>query len=106
MVIHCPHCGSITEHPMLFSITVQRLFNYIWDNPGQTVKEIQVGVYGTDVKSNVVPVHMSRIRKTLASTTYRLHQQHRRYSIKILHPTVGQITKAITSAEVPSNASL
>jgi hypothetical protein len=101
MVIHCPHCGAETDRPQLFSISRQRIFNYIWDNPTCTREEVERGIYGAVLgsKSNVVAVHISNIRKQLETSKYRLitRSTGRRistYKIVMLAPTVGEIRKA------------
>lgn len=116
MVIKCPHCGQPTTRPQLFSITRQRIFNFIWDNPSCTQRQIEMGVYGRILprRSNVIAVHLSHIRRDLTNTNYRLTAEYtgeitntRNYMIQMLQPTVGQIRKALVdNTEVPPNAHL
>lgn len=71
MVKPCPYCGCIPEQPVLFSIAVQQVFNYIWNHPGCTKIELEKKFYAR-VQSNSVAVHLSTIRNQLESTDWRL----------------------------------
>lgn len=70
---HCPFCGSLTDRPVIFSSLKQRIFTYIWDNPGCTQKEIERAVYNRKpINTNTMSVHLSKIRTRLLFTAYQL----------------------------------
>lgn len=81
MVNKCPHCASIVDRPMIFSLCQQRVFNYIWDHSNCTKADVEVGVYGRKLYSNVIHVHISKIRNTLRGTPYRLINVGKKYTI-------------------------
>jgi hypothetical protein len=71
----CPYCGSKTDRPLIFTYSVQKIFNYIWDNPWCTTKDMRRDLaYGTRT-SNVVVMHLSRIHEGLASTEYEIFRR-------------------------------
>jgi hypothetical protein len=72
MTHRCRHCGHPIEIPQYFKTAPQRVFEFIWRHPGCTVKDIQLGVYGRLVTSNVVGMHMHRIREGLIGSDYRM----------------------------------
>lgn len=71
---HCPFCGSMTDRPVIFAAMKQRIFTYIWDNPGSTQEQIMMAVYGhrRPISSNAMSVHISKIRKALTKTAYQM----------------------------------
>lgn len=72
MVRHaCPYCGRYGDKPILFTRIKQRVFAYIWDNPGCTADDIQNDVLKRRTKSNV-SIHLGHIRKCLEGTPYRM----------------------------------
>jgi hypothetical protein len=68
----CRYCGSHVDIPQYFSPAQQRVFEFIWRNPGCTIKDIQMGVYGRELSSNVVGIHLTRIRQGLVGSGYRM----------------------------------
>lgn len=64
----CPCCGHVGDKPILFSITRQRVFAYIWDNPGCTVPEIKHGLRAK-AKVSIVANYVKYIEKRLRATT-------------------------------------
>lgn len=81
MVNKCPCCGSILLRPVLFALCPQRIFNYIWDNPGCTKLDLEKAIYGRELLSNVVFVHISKMRNRLHDTDYRIVQVSGKYTI-------------------------
>jgi DNA-binding winged helix-turn-helix (wHTH) protein len=74
MVTICRYCGATTDCPQLFTLAAQRIFQFIWENPGSTVNEIISGLYAPRIigKTQTVRVHIYRIRRVLADTEYQL----------------------------------
>jgi|SRR6202035_1958604 len=73
MVEHrCRYCHQPVRIPQYFLPTQQRVFEHIWDNPYCSAKEIMFAIYGRDLLTNVVAVHISKIKKGLEDTPYRL----------------------------------
>ena len=68
----CPHCGQPTSIPMLFSITTQRVFNYIWHNPNCASTEIQDAIWGITNNKALVAAHIKHIRRGLTGTMLSL----------------------------------
>lgn len=68
----CKYCGQVTKRPVIFAPTPQRIFNYIWDHPWCTVKDIVKAIYGQDAGRDSTNVHICRIRSGLKSTPYFL----------------------------------
>ncbi len=95
----CPHCGHQSERPFLFSLTRQRIFSYIWDNPGCSTQDIGMAIYNTpDPGGNIIAVHLAQIRRTLSLTEFRMARQQignsRRYTYKIVYrPTEPRHTE-------------
>lgn len=109
MVTHCPHCGSPTDRPQLFSRTRQQIFNYIWDHPHCSTTDIELAIYGRFKRgSNVIGVHLSNIRSDLFYTQYRLRTSDRcHYTIVTDQSTIEHINKTIVkSTKDSSNAGL
>lgn len=98
MVNKCPHCGSKTERPIFFSLTTQRIFDFIWNNPNCSKLEIEQAIYGKVLVSNVVNVHISKIRNRLRDTTYRL--------IRVSGGKYSIVDAGYANLEVTSNASV
>jgi predicted transcriptional regulator len=67
----CRHCGQKVQIPQYFGAMRQKIFEYVWKNPGHTAREITKAIYG-DVQTTVVSVHLTQIKKDLEGTPYRL----------------------------------
>jgi hypothetical protein len=88
MVGHrCRYCGNPIEIPQYFSPAQQRVFEFIWKNPGCTIKDMMIGVYGRELITNVLGIHMMRIRKGLAGTGYRMTHVLATHYARLPHAT-------------------
>jgi hypothetical protein len=68
----CRYCGQETDRPVIFSLSVQRIMNYIWDNPGCTTPEIRMALYGKHTPLGLINVQICKMRKGLTATDFRL----------------------------------
>lgn len=67
----CYCCGQSTDRPIIFTAAIQRVFNYVWDNPGCSTQEISDYIQAVP-GNNHVQVHLTAVRRGLAGTDYRL----------------------------------
>jgi hypothetical protein len=64
---------AVVIPPVIFSRQRQRIFTYIWDNPGCTTKELIEVFYPRNLRGKeTMGVHMSMIRTGLEITKYEL----------------------------------
>lgn len=67
----CYYCGSIVDRPVIFTLTVQRIFDFIWNHPNTTTREIEMAIYGRHlIRTTNITVAVSKIRKELKGTGY------------------------------------
>ena len=106
----CRYCGQESPLPLYFSLTVQRVVNFIIDNPWCSARDIELGVYGRTTGTNVISTRLCQIRKQLKGTPWRLvGRQHpsnhhqRQYQIRKVKATSP---KAIANAPTDSINSL
>lgn len=104
----CPYCKGESERPLYFSLAVQRVVNFILDNPWCSAFDIERGVYGRTTGTNVVSTRLYLIRKAFKSTPWRLksrqhpiHGHQRQYSIVKIN-----LQKATNDVNVQSPNSL
>lgn len=108
-IIHrCRYCHQPLTIPQWFGPARQRIFEFIWNNPGCDVKRIKTEVYGRKVRTNAVSVHIANIRDALMPTEYRLETVgtqfgFRQYSIK---PSVRIEKTAEPPTEGTSNVTI
>lgn len=105
MGVNCPYCGQLTDRPALFSMTKQKIFNYIWDNPLCSKEDIEIAVYGRpQLSSNTVPSHLCKIRDALMHTAYQLVTNKRgkgcRYTIQMRKPAYKTLITGAPNASV------
>jgi hypothetical protein len=72
--LHCQFCGQLITNgiPQLFGPSPQKVFAFIWNHPGSTMREIMYGVYGRETYTNAVSVYLTQIRRGLKGTEYHL----------------------------------
>lgn len=72
-IMTCPHCRRKADRPLFLPRGQQQVFDFIWNNPDCSIKEIEEAFYGSNITSNLITVQISKARDNLTGTPFKLH---------------------------------
>jgi len=82
----CPHCRQPTNRPTFFPRAQQQIFDIIWFTPNISKDFIEKIMWGSNVSSDtLLYVHISKIRKSLFNTNFRLVGSKSGYRIETIN---------------------
>lgn len=92
----CPYCHNHSERPIVGGYVRQQVFDYIWDHPNCTVREILAALFGRSANTSVVAVHITKAKNALVGSGYSIESfrdpsgyRNRSVTYSILKPGAG-----------------
>lgn len=96
----CPHCRRPADRPLFLPRSQQQVFDFIWNNPWSTIEEIERGLYGSAIGTNLAHVQISKIGTNLMGTAWRVGKRNGP------NPSGHRPQKQYAIEQVPTHANL